>query len=757
MAFDRPTYDESWHRIADTRPRLRATIQCVRQRFRGRTWHVLLDPSSNQHFRLNDAGYRFLGLLDGRRTVAESWETTQQQLGDRAPTQGEALRLLGQLHTSNLLDSDLSPDSKRLFDRQRKRVRREAGSYAKNIMFLRVPLWDPDRFLDRWTPAVGWAFGPLGVTLWFLLLGFGGWSLLGRGDQLVNQSGHVLAPQNLPWLYACFVGTKALHELGHAFACKRFGRRRHGEGEVHTVGLMLMVLTPVPYVDATSAWALPSKWQRAFVGAAGMYVELAVAAVAAVVWSRTAPDTLAHVLAYNVVFIAGVSTVLFNANPLIKFDGYYILSDLIEVPNLNQRATRYLTHLVKRFAYGVRNLTSPAHTAGERLWFVTYGLAALAYRVFLGVVIVLFVADKLFFIGALMALMALFGYLVIPLAKLAHYLTASPEPARVRGRAVLATAAMAAFPLALLAYAPMPDRPRADGVLEPHTQTDLHAPVEGFVVHLLPARTPVRRGELLARAQNPRLEARVHELRALHRELQTRYQQAITQEPVQQQALVQQLAATAELLAQARQDVADLEVTAPTDGWWYPALDDTARGHYLERGRLVGTLVADARPVVRVAADQFEGPRLADADPRVRVRFVGQPDSDFAGRIVRILPAGQRRLPSPALGQAAGGPIATDPADPEGRLAAEPFFAFTIEPETPGAAPDPAVRILTASHPLRAVDAAVPLQGQRVVVRFSLPDQPLLQQWVRAARQALQQRFQLPADPDASPLGGLGL
>lgn len=745
LAFERPTYDDSWFRVAETRPRLRSTVQIVRQTYRGRIWYVLLDPGNNQHFRVDESGYRFLGMLDGKRTVQSVWDAVGEQLGDEAPTQGEALRLLGSLHTSNLLDSELPPDAQRLFDRQKKRVRKEVGGYLKNIMFLRVPIWDPDRFLDRWSPAVGWVFGPVGILLWIGLICLGVWSVLGQADALWAQGVNVLSPANLPWLYASFVGIKAWHELGHAFACKRFGRRRHGHGEVHTLGIMLMVLTPVPYVDASSAWALPSKWQRAFVGAAGMYAELAVAAVAAVVWSQSAEGTLAHGLAYNLMFIAGVSTILFNANPLIKFDGYYILSDLIEMPNLNQRSTRFLTYLVRRFVYGVRLIQNPAHTFGECVMFLVYGLAALAYRIFLGIVIVLFVADKLFFIGALMAIMAGVGYLVIPTIKLLHYVTASAEPARVRGRTILATTGMLVIPLALLAFVPWPDRPRAMGVLESRQHEVIYAATDGFLVEIAPTATEVKTGQVLYRAESPRLEARVRELEAQLRALRLRYQQAVNGEPIEQQVLVHQIAATEGILQRAQQDLASLVFRAPFDGTWSGRLDDDLSGHYLNRGDAVGVLRSQGDPVVRVAADQFDGPRLSLANHRVEFRMNGQPDAHFYGNIAEVVPAGQHRLPSPALGQPTGGPIAVDPTDEEGRRAAEPFFAFTIEPPDQ---PEDADQSWT-TPPYGFSDE------QRVTVRFELPARPLLSQWTRRVRQTLQQRFQVPADPESSILGGL--
>ncbi len=143
---------------------------------------------------------------------------------------------------------------------------------------------------------------------------------------------------NLVLLYLGLIFIKTVHEFGHAIFCRKYG------GEVHVMGVMLMIFTPMPYVDATSSWSFRERYKRVLVGAAGMIVELFVAALATFVWAKTAPGTL-HSLAYNMMFVASVSTLIFNINPLLRFDGYYILSDLIEIPNLNQRATGQLTHL----------------------------------------------------------------------------------------------------------------------------------------------------------------------------------------------------------------------------------------------------------------------------------------------------------------------------------------------------------------------------------------------------------------------------
>ena len=172
-AIERLTFHESWYRVAELHPRLRTTVQISRQHFRGQPWHVVQDHTNNAFFRLAEPAYRFVGLLDGRRTVADAWKMTNEQLGDDAPTQGEAIQLLGQLYTANLLQAEVTADTHSLFQRYKKRRQREVTSYLMNILFARLPIFDPDAFLERWLPVFGWIFSPVGFFVWIILIGFG--------------------------------------------------------------------------------------------------------------------------------------------------------------------------------------------------------------------------------------------------------------------------------------------------------------------------------------------------------------------------------------------------------------------------------------------------------------------------------------------------------------------------------------------------------------------------------------------------------
>ena len=325
-------YSPSWYRVADLKPRLRRHLQIRRHRYRDETWYVLQDYAAGKAHRLNPVSYYLVGLMDGTRSIQQIWDLALDKLGDEVPTQEEIIRLFGELHAADVLQCDIPPEAAELQQRFEKQQRRELMQRFMNPMALRFPLLDPERFLTSTLSAVRWLFTPAGFLLWLAVIALAAvqaglhWEELSR-----DVTDRVLAPSNLLLLFFVFPVVKALHELGHGYAVKRWG------GEVHEMGVMLLVLMPVPYVDATASWEFREKSRRMVVGAAGMMVELFVAAFALFLWIALEPGLLRAVM-YNVMLIAGVSTVLFNGNPLLRFDGYYIFADWLEIPNLASRS-----------------------------------------------------------------------------------------------------------------------------------------------------------------------------------------------------------------------------------------------------------------------------------------------------------------------------------------------------------------------------------------------------------------------------------
>ena len=732
MPVDRPTFSESWYRLAQLRPRLRSTVQIHRQHFRGQMWHVVQDPGSNQFFRVNTPAYHFVGMLDGRRTVSDVWRACNEQLGDAAPTQPEVIQLLGQLYTSNLLASEVPPDAQGLLNRYRKRLRREVQGYLMNLLFVRVPLLDPDHFLERWVGVFGRVFSRLGLIMWMAILAVAGYFLAGRAGELVNRAGGVLAPENLLLLYLAFIFVKVFHEFGHAFACKKFGRYAGG-GEVHVMGIMMLVFTPMPYVDASSAWAFRSKWHRIVVGASGMMVELAIASIAAVVWATTyggATPTTINALAYNVIFIASVATLLFNANPLLRFDGYYILSDILEIPNLSHRSKQYIYYLVKRYVWGVKRAQDPGNSRAERGWLLFYGLASTAYRVFICVRILLFVADKFFIAGAILAVSAVVAWVLVPLGRFVHYLLAGGELARVRTRAVATTAAFLLALVGGIGLIKAPDRYRIEGLVEPVNVRLIYPQASGFVSEIVTdSGRDVAAGEVLLRAEDLELPAELTRLRCQRKILQLRRKEATGKGAT---ALAEMIASQIkdfdERIAYVQKRIADLDLKAPLAGRWIAPHLANRKGEYVQRDSQIGLIAGLDKVMIHAVATQEV--TVADALDRVEIRIKGRPDLKtdtgvLTGTIVDRSIAAKKDLPSAALGYAVGGSMQTALGDQRGTQAAERFTEMLIRPDLPG------------HEPLRL------LSGQRVIVRLELPPKPLAVQWYRSVLQLIQRRFSL--------------
>ena len=726
MPVDRPTFSESWYRVCSLRPRLRATVQAHRQHFRGRMWHVLQDPSNTEFFRLNSAAYHFVAMLDGKRTVAEVWKACNEQLGDSAPTQGEAIQLLGRLYGSNLLQAELTPDTESLFKRFQKRRTREVQSFLMNLLFVRIPLLDPDRFLDRWLGVFGRLFSWYGFALWIALLAVGFYFLAGRWGELSKGASNVLSTENLPYLYLGFALVKVFHEFGHAFACKKFGRLAGTSGEVHVMGIMFLVLTPMPYVDASTTWTLRRKWHRVLVSAAGMIVELGIAGIAAVLWARSSEGTLAHAIAYNIMFVASVSTLLFNGNPLLRYDGYYILSDILEIPNLAQRGKQYIYYLVKKYVWNVRKPHDPGHSAGEKGWMVVYAIASMIYRVFISVAILLFIADKLFILGAILAIAAIIAWVFVPIGKFIHYLVSDGELMRVRARAVLSTLVFAALVVGSVGMIPLPDRTRVEGIVEPDRMAVIHAGTDGFLAGFLGSDCQVAAdGAPLLEGKSRELEAQLAMLEAERRSAVARYNQHWgKRELAQAQVAQEEIGAVDDQVTRVREQIASLEVRSPIAGEWVSPDIERSKGAYLHRGDRSGLVASLDALVIRATAGQDVAGRLkAEVTPHVEIRVQGAPDQGTGGEIRRILPAGQERLPSAALGFQAGGSMEVEADDKQGTHASERFFEIEVIPQMDGH-----IRLLP---------------GQRVIVRFEMTKKPLVLQAERWLLQLIQRRYHI--------------
>ncbi len=702
-----PLDSPSWYRVAGLRPRLAAEARFHRHVYRGTAWYVVRSPSTGQVHRLAPGAYALVNRLDGRSCVQQAWDAVQSGFGDAAPSQDETLRLLGVLHGAGLLRGDVPPDTAALFRRAREEEHRERRGRRNPIAF-RVPLLDPDAFLTRWQGIARPLFTRAAGLVWCAVVAAAALTALKHAPELVAARGSLLDPTGVMALWFAYPVVKGLHELGHAFAVKRWG------GEVHEIGILFLVFLPVPYVDASAASVFPDKRRRMIVSAAGIGVELFLAALCALVWVHVEPGVVRHT-AYAVMLLGGASTLLFNGNPLLRFDGYYVLADAIEIPNLAARANQYVGVLARRFVLGLRDTPLPESTPGERAWLVGYAIASFGYRTAVMLGIALYLATHFLAVGVILAVATLVLRVGAPLLRQAGLLLTDPVVGERRGRALAGAAGLLAA-LAVLGFGlPIPLRTQTEGVTWLPERAHVRAGSEGFVVEMLaepdafvPAGTP------LIRTRDPWLEARVRALEAEVHALELQWL-ALRSEPVQSEIARERLSVSQAALARTRERADAVLIRSPADGIFVPAEGQDLVGRYFRQGEVLAYVVDLSVATVRVVLTQQQAALVQQHTRAAWARLDHDRARVLPAEILRAVPAASDRLPTPALGSAGGGPFAVDPSDPEGRRTLEPVFQFD----------------------LRLPGDSLHAAGERVFVRFDHGLEPVGRRMVRGLRRLL--------------------
>ena len=717
------TFHDQWYLVEDLRPRLRPTVDIWRRMSWGRVWHLACDPDNNQHLRIEGGGYAFVSLLDGRRTVREAWERCQDGPDAQALTQEEVITLLGRLHETGFLSVQISADVETLLRRRQERRLRTLGSTLASFLFFRAPLFSPDAFFTRWAWWGGLAFRWCGFAAWLVLLAFAAEALLLNRDAFSAEARRTLDPANLGWVYAAIIVSKAVHECGHAFACKRFSAREGLHGDIHSLGVMFLFFTPLPFVDVSSVEALKSRWTRAAVGFGGIYAESFLAMAAVIAWSRADPGTALRLLARDCVVICSVRTLLFNANPLLKFDGYFVLCDLADFPNLYARAQAYIVYLFKRHVLGVARAMTVVERREERLIYPVYAIAAFGYRILLTTGIAIMLEGYFHMLGlAAAGALALFWF-GWPLVKGAAYLVSGAELAGRRGRTIFRFLVFAGFWGFMLFAVPFEDAVLAEGVVESRSRREVYAEGEGLMASHADTDQTVVAGETeLIRLDNPGLEAELRRTRLAWRVVRARMEEARDRGDADAENNYAVEAASLRQRAEGMAgEVARQRVAAPAAGVWVAPDLPRRRGKWIAKGDALGSVYDPADLRLRVMLDQFDAPRFFEGTMEYAELCVsGRMDVRASGnRLYRArpegppTPAGRREVFHAALASANG--VAGPPTPGGGEKLANHVFELHLLPE-----PDALPRLRP---------------GQKAQIRFVLGRQPLGRQWWRRLSQ----------------------
>ena len=634
--------EQSPYSLADpgrSRAALRRDLRFRHQDDHAPASYIVEDPTNGRFFRIGVDEYALLMLLDGRRSLAQVVEQGASQLGARAFTEHEVLLTCQWLWREGLLDSGAS-----------RQAPMNTPLARFNPLFWRTRLGDPSRVFERLHHYLHGLLSPVALVAWALLVASGLYAIV-VDIQRFQQAAHgIFTRDNALWLALIWIGLKVVHETSHGLVCRHFG------GAAREAGLYWILFMPLAYVDVSTMWRFRSRWARIATAGAGMYAELGVAALAALVWSHSAPGLLNH-LAYNTVAIGAIASLLVNANPLMRFDGYHMLADFLAIPNLYGRGHQFVRWLGRRLMIGPSAGQAPRWPGGREAAVATYGVASTVWRVMVTVLLMIAASQLLAGAGVVLVVLSL-------------VLTSTPTIAKwlrglSRGQAVAFSLAHFVRPLATLVVLlvlfvlPWPGRFDAPALIDFDAVTPLRTTAGGFVraVHVADGEQ-VRRGQLLAVLENPELSAAHRELEL---ELAASTVRVFTAQARGDLAAASVLMGAQDALRSRMDDFArrlqTLRITAPADGAVITPHLDNLIGQYLKTGTEVLTLANTGAREIRASVPEIDAQRFAAARGAT-VDLELDSGQRLRATLEEIEPQAAITVVDAALTASGGGPIA---------------------------------------------------------------------------------------------------
>lgn len=651
--------------------RLRPDLIIRQHSYQHKSSWVVKDPLSLRFFRFNDEEHAIASLLDGKHSLEEIKFEFERRFAPTRVTIERLWQFIASLHQGGLLLADTGGQGLQLKKRRDDKKRRETTQAVLRPLSVKFRGINPDPILNVIYPWIRWIYSP--ITVWLCI------SVMVSALLLVTIQYDVLASrlpsfheffsfQSAIWMMLALSLSKVIHEFGHAFTCKHFG------GECHEMGMMFLVMTPAAYCNVSDAWMLPNKWHRIAISVAGIYSDLMIASIATFLWWFSGPGLFNH-FCLNLMFVCSVSTLLFNANPLMRFDGYYVLSDLVEIPNLMQKSAGVLNRVLSKVCLGIDPPPDPMLPQSNQAFFAMYSIAAALYRWVIVISISMFLTQVfkpygLQIFGQMMAVFAIGGMVIRPAFKLYKFLRAPGRWKNVKKPRLMSTLAVIAGMVAFICCVPLPHRVMCPLDIRAKDAIPVYIDEPGILaaVHVRSGQ-PVAPDTLLAELRSAELELQLSRLttskRSLERQLEQLHRQSFS-DPSSAGEIVETQASLAAVdnqieLAEAKQH--RLKIKAPAGGVVLSPPDSGGQGNgdglparsgSLIREQNVGTSVqagellcllaqsGTMEAVVLIDQSQVEFVRVGQP---VELNFMHLPGTRFSGVIERISNEDLERTP----------------------------------------------------------------------------------------------------------------
>ncbi len=523
-------------------PKARRDVEITEQVYYGKPCFVLKDPTALRYYRLRPPEYTIYRMLDGKTTIEDISKVLSERFPDEEFDAQAVMSFIIMLRGANLLHISGVTDTDYLLKRKKVITRNIFQKIRAEFLFFKIPLFDPDKLLNYMHRYLSGLIYRRFTAILTLLMLAGALALLISDIDKLSQRQPILDPRNLLFFAPALYLIKLIHEFGHGLTSKYFG------SEVHEMGILFLVFMPCPYCDVSDSWMVPEKSRRMWITAGGIVVEIVLAGLATYLWWLTESKTALNQFALNVMLAASVNTILFNGNPLLRFDGYYFMMDLVEIPNLKQKGRGFMWYLVQRFVLGVKNAVEPIDVRGREFTVLGYAICSAIYRWFIMVAIVMMVWRFLDpygwgVIGGILALGCLFSAFVTPVVKFAKYIFTQHHQLNIRLATAIILLVLGCTAIYIVMVQKLEQSVDAQCVLRPAGIHPIYVTQPGFI-EARNNKTFVRDGQAVEADQvllvlsDSQLQYRVDELDLQIQQLETKDALALQQGETAQKAQI---------------------------------------------------------------------------------------------------------------------------------------------------------------------------------------------------------------------------
>lgn len=632
--------------LANLYPRIRSNIRFTFQIIKNVPSYIVEDPVNSRYYRIGVVEYKFISLLNGRKSVMDAMRMIADSLGEDALEHQEVVQILHWLGSVNLLHTnkqDSENEQEGLFG---------VSAGVSKIMFPRFPFGNPDKALSYVLPLFRPLLGIGFFLVWLVVVLLSAYLVFSQWPKFIHTANSVLVPQNWLHLMIVWVLLKVIHELWHGLVCKYHG------AEVRETGILFILFLPLGFVDTSASWNIPSKWKRIHIALAGMKIELLIAAISGIIWSETSPGAL-NQICYEIIIMAGITTVFFNANPLMRFDGYYVLTDFLEEVNLYSRAGNYIKYLGKKYILGVKCSFVEESWSAKFLLFL-YGISAFIWRILIFTGIAIGASFLFLGVGLALAVIYAFTFLVVPPLKLFVYMfvgTKTERPPLLRSCALLALFVYAIY--ASFYYITWQKSHQASGVVKYRDFQVERVYCPGFVNKIyVKTGDYVKKGKILFKLRNFEVMAEQKQLKIDIEQTKAKIRYYEQNDIVAAKIEEEKLIYFKRRWKQQKKLINSLTIRASINGYVSSRNLQYLKNTFMPIGEDLVTIFdpKNVQLLVAIPQEKIEQYQILLREHDLNI-YIPSLEKTFKGKLENITPQATRTIPHPALCVIGGGDI----------------------------------------------------------------------------------------------------